>query len=96
MGVNNKFITDSQVNSTFKRLCDKCLNDKSLAKGFSEHCLRHTFATRCIESGMSAAVLKNILGHADISTTLNNYFTAFEKYKQDSLNTYEEYMKGIL
>lgn len=96
MGVNNKFLTDSQVNSAFKRLCDKCLNEESLAKGFSEHCLRHTFATRCIESGMSAAVLKSILGHADISTTLNNYFTAFEKYKQDSLNMYENYMKGIL
>ena len=96
MGVNNKLLTDSQVNSTFKRLCEKCLSKESLDKGFSEHCLRHTFATRCIESGMSAAVLKNILGHADISTTINNYFTAFEKYKQDSLNKYEEYINNIL
>ena len=33
--------------------------------------LRHTYATRCIESGMNATVLSKLLGHADIETTLN-------------------------
>jgi len=37
------------------------------------HGLRHSFATRCIESGCDYKTLSSILGHADISTTLNLY-----------------------
>ena len=37
------------------------------------HCLRHSFATKCLELGMPIKELSMILGHADISTTLNTY-----------------------
>lgn len=37
------------------------------------HGLRHSFATRCIESGCDYKTLSSILGHADIGTTLNLY-----------------------
>lgn len=37
------------------------------------HCLRHTFATRCIESGAEYKSVSDILGHATINTTLNMY-----------------------
>ncbi len=37
------------------------------------HALRHTFATRCVEAGMDAKTLSEILGHADASVTLNTY-----------------------
>lgn len=37
------------------------------------HALRHTFATRCIESGMDDKSLSEILGHADVRITLNTY-----------------------
>lgn len=37
------------------------------------HGLRHTFATRCIESQCDYKTVSSILGHANISTTLNLY-----------------------
>ena len=44
------------------------------------HMLRHTFATRCIESGMNALVLSKILGHKNIEITLNVYTYVFNKF----------------
>lgn len=40
---------------------------------YSFHELRHTFATRCVECGFDAKSLSEILGHADIGTTLSVY-----------------------
>lgn len=37
------------------------------------HGLRHTFATRCVESGCDYKTVSAILGHANISTTMNLY-----------------------
>ncbi len=37
------------------------------------HGLRHTFATRCIESGCDYKTVSVILGHSNIATTLNLY-----------------------
>lgn len=37
------------------------------------HALRHTFATRCIEAGVDMKTLSEILGHSNISTTMNTY-----------------------
>lgn len=43
---------------------------------FSCHNLRHTFATRCVEANMNAKAIQNIMGHADIETTLGIYAEA--------------------
>lgn len=37
------------------------------------HALRHTFATRCVDCGCDPKTLSTILGHADVSMTLNRY-----------------------
>ena len=37
------------------------------------HCLRHTFATRCVELGFDVKSLSEILGHASVNITMNRY-----------------------
>ena len=71
----------------------KYVNLKS--SSVNTHMLRHTFATRCIESGMSPVVLQRILGHKDIETTLNTYTSVFNKFKEDELGKLEKYIKSI-
>ena len=59
------------------------------------HMLRHTYATRCIESGVSALVLQKLLGHKDISITLNTYTTIFNKFKEEALDNYIKYINAL-
>ena len=80
----NDFMSVQASNSAFKRFCQK----NNIGKGFGEkqYVLRHSYATRKIESGTPAEVLKDLLGHQDIEVTLNTYFDAFAEYK----NKYNE------
>lgn len=42
-------------------------------KGVTPHTCRHTAATRMAAAGIPPEATKQILGHADIATTLNIY-----------------------
>lgn len=87
----NDFMSVSASNNSFKRFCDK----NKIGKGSNEkqYVLRHTFATRKIESGMPAEVLKDLLGHKDIDVTLNTYFDAFAEYKNKFNAQSDEYTR---
>lgn len=105
---NGKIISPCTINAHFKRICknagirtittlinknNKKINLKS--SNVNTHMLRHTYATRCIESGMTAVVLSKLLGHADIDTTLNTYTSVFNKFKQNEIDKYLEYMNQL-
>ena len=49
------------------------------------YCLRHTFATRCLEKGIDIKTTSELLGHSDISMTANIYTHISEERKQDEI-----------
>ena len=80
-------IDTNQVNNFFYRICEK-----ADLKGFSQHCLRHTFATRCIEADVPAVVLKTWMGHTDIHVTLDTYADVFDKMHNSAVNKFDAFM----
>ncbi|MCR5185605.1 MAG: site-specific integrase [Clostridia bacterium] len=82
-GEENRFVEPRNLQYWFKRRL-KLLN-------ISEnkfHILRHTFATNCIRLGMDAKSLSEILGHSNVTITL-------DKYVHSSYDTKMEYLEKM-
>jgi integrase len=86
------------LNKAIKRIMRDC-NDKVLLENdldskptllpdFSCHILRHTFATRLCEAGVNVKVIQDILGHVDVSTTMNIYVDAMDDLKKEEMAKY--------
>ena len=78
------------LNKAIRRITRDC-NDEVLSTKkrnpvllppFSCHILRHTFTTRMCEMGVNIKVIQDVLGHADVSTTLNIYTDATKELKK--------------
>lgn len=67
----------------YKRIMKEC----NLVQ-FNFHALRHTFATRCIEKEFDVKSLSEILGHADVSITM-------QRYAHPSMNLKRYYMEKL-
>ena len=59
------------------------------------HALRHSFATRCIEAGVPAVVLKKWLGHTDIHITLDTYADVFARMDFSATDKFDELMESM-
>jgi integrase len=75
--VNNSFfVLTNDVKSTeprtYRNYYKKLMNELKIPE-LKFHGLRHSFATRCIESNCDYKTVSVILGHSNISTTLNLY-----------------------
>lgn len=51
-------------------LMNEYLQEANIAKHYSPHCLRHTFATELLNAGVPLEVLKELMGHRSIQITL--------------------------
>lgn len=86
---NGNYIDSRDANKFLKSL----LNEFIDSKGISSHNLRHTYITRCAESGMNPSVLKKLVGHSDIQTTLGTYTTVYEEFTKSEINKIQHYYK---
>lgn len=69
--------------------------DRAKIPRFSMHVLRHTFATRCIEAGMTPKTLQTILGHSNIGITMNLYVHTTDEQKNLEMDRVAEALKVI-
>ena len=63
---------------------------RSISKRFCMHALRHTYATRAIESGMQPKVLQKLLGHASIKTTMDRYVHVTDDSLTNAVRQFEQ------
>lgn len=68
---------------SFEILIDKLHISKQ-----SFHALRHTFATRALESGMDVKTLSEILGHKSPTVTLNRYAHSMIEHKKTAMDKF--------
>ena len=90
------------LNKAIKRICRDCNDQVLLEQGiesnpvllpnFSCHILRHTFATRLCESGINIKVIQDVLGHVDVSTTMDIYVDVMNETKKRELANFDGYM----
>ena len=73
-----KTLCRESINRTIQRIVRECNMavelkqfDGVLLPKFSCHSTRHTFATRLNEAGINLKAAQSMLGHVDVSTTLN-------------------------
>lgn len=76
-GTNEKFIEPRNYQYWFKKRLEKLEISKN-----KFHILRHTFATNCVQIGMDVKSLSEVLGHSNVSVTLNKYVHSSHEMKK--------------
>ena len=61
---------------------------------YSFHACRHTYATRCIEIGIDAKILSELLGHTSVKTTLDRYVHPSIDVKKRQVNKLQRHSLG--
>lgn len=80
---------NSSYDTHLYKLCDE-----AGIKHFCMHALRHTNATRAIESGMQPKVLQKLLGHGSIKTTMDRYVHVTTESLDQAVRQFE--MNGVI
>ncbi len=76
-----KFMDTRTYYNHYKKILKKLNLD-----GYTYHDLRHTFATNCVGLGIDAKTLMELLGHANINTTLSIYVHSSIEKKRNYIN----------
>ena len=84
---NRQYTDRENVNTELKRLLKRHFGITDI----TTHSLRHTYGTRCIEAGMAPVVVQKLMGHKDVTITLNTYTSVFDKFKEKEIDKVNKY-----
>lgn len=90
--------TPASINRAINRICESYNEDEIkqskkenreplLLPHFSAHNLRHTFCTRLCENEPRIKIVQDIMGHSDISKTMDIYTDVSNELKKDSFES---------
>lgn len=74
------FLSPRTYEYRYHQILKKCHIEK-----INYHALRHTFATRCIEVGVDVKSLSEMLGHSNVSITLETYVHSSMQLKRSQI-----------
>ena len=91
----NRYIVQKEIKKVLKRMRE----DEAVAaiaehrperviRDFHPHTLRHTFATRCFENEMKPKVVQKLMGHSNITVTLNIYTHVLENKMDEEIKKF--------
>lgn len=86
---NGDYLDPDTVLSKYKQL-----TKKAQIKQCTFHALRHTFATRALESGIPPKVVSSILGHSSVQFTLDTYTHVLTDLKLYEINKLDNYINS--
>lgn len=69
---------------TYQYRFNKYLKESNI-RHVNFHALRHTFATRCIQTGIDVKTVSEILGHSNINITMNFYVYSSFDFKKEQI-----------
>lgn len=75
------------VTKSFKRVLRALKIDNACL-----NCLRHTFATRCLESGINIKTVQLWLGHSSYNLTANTYSHIQKEFLQSEIEKLDQSM----
>ena len=84
-----RIIRDFNVDAAAKGITEP--ND--ILPHFSCHILRHTYATRAVESGVSVKYLQTQMGHSEIQITMDYYVSPSDEFNRKETEAFENYVK---
>ncbi|MCD8238199.1 MAG: tyrosine-type recombinase/integrase, partial [Clostridiales bacterium] len=104
--INGSLYYPTSINRTINKIIEthnseearraKAENREPLViRHFSVHSLRHTFCTRFCENETNLKVIQEIMGHANISTTMDIYAEATKEKKMESFANLEGKIKIV-
>ena len=93
-GDDEEYIVTGKIKYTepnkYRLYYNRLLKDLNLPH-LKFHALRHTFATRCIECGCDYKSLSELLGHSNVSITMNLYIHPQMELKRKCVELLAEY-----
>ncbi len=85
-GEVTKFIEPRTLENKFNKIAAICN-----IENVTFHMIRHTFASNCIEAGVDAKSLSEILGHSSVNITLNRYVHSSMEIKKMNMEKLYSY-----